>query len=106
MNPSLPPTYPISNDLVALQRLIQQLAQRCGFDLNNRVEVQRLLDGDFSRYATPDGDRASYQELRTMLTLQLRLETSSGEDIGIHGLNFLWHQCSDILKRCRVYQLA
>jgi hypothetical protein len=99
MNQSMAKQNHIFNDLAELQRVIQQLAQFCQLDLNNELAVRRFREGDFSLAQDSNRNFSICQELRTMLTLQLRLEASSSEDIGIDGLNFLWNQCSNILKR-------
>ena len=58
-------------------------------------------DGDFRAAKVPTGDRQKAQELSAMLTLLLRLEASSSEDLGIAGLHRLWHEHGKILARCR-----
>lgn len=95
---SMIPTVP-SNDMVDLHRVIQQLAERCQLDLGNPFEVRLFREGDFSVANMPVHDASSCQTLRTMLTLQLRLESSSSEDMGIEGVNFLWHQCRHLLGK-------
>jgi hypothetical protein len=102
MNQSMARPNHIFNELAELDQAVQQLAQLCRLDLNNELAVRRFRDGDFSLKLESNRVFSSCQELRTMLTLQLRLEASSSEDIGIDGLNFLWNQCSNILKRFAV----
>jgi hypothetical protein len=102
MNPSTAQSNRVCTDLDELARAIQQLALHCSLDLNNALEVRRFREGDFSLEQALSRDFSTCQELRTMLTLQLRLEASSSEDIGIDGLNFLWSQCGNVLKRFTV----
>lgn len=78
-------------ELLALRRLIAEQASHCQLDLNNRIAIRHFLDSD---QPSPAG-----QELRAMLVLLLRLETSSSEDLGIDGLRRLWHQHSEIISR-------
>jgi len=89
----------VSDDLKPLRRVIAQLADHCGVDIDDRSAIRQLMDGDFSQREAQGPDSKACQELRTMLTLLFRLEASSSEDLGIAGLHRLWHQHSEILAR-------
>ena len=102
MNRSIPRVPQASGDLPALRRVIDHLSERCCLDLADRSAIRLLLDGDFSHCPAPAADRQTFQDLRAMLTLLFRLESSSSEDIGIAGLRTLWHQHSEILARSQV----
>lgn len=88
-------------DIQALRRIIAHFAGRCRIDLADSTVFRGLLDGDFRAAKVPTADRQKAQELSAMLTLLLRLEASSSEDLGIAGLHRLWHEHGKILARCR-----
>ena len=73
-------------DILALRRVIAEFAGRCGIDLADGNALRSLLDGDFSECRAAGPQRQNCQELSAMLTLLLRLEASSSEDLGITGL--------------------
>lgn len=102
MNRSIPRVTQAFEDLAALRWVIAHLSERCCLDLADRSVIRRLLDGDFPDRQVPDPERQAFQELRVMLTLLFRLESSSSEDIGIVGLRTLWRQHSEILERFRL----
>lgn len=78
-------------ELLTLRRLIAEQASHCQLDLNNRIAIRHFLDNEQPSVAG--------QELRAMLILLFRLETSSSEDLGVDGLRRLWRQHSEILGR-------
>ena len=102
MRPSLLDQPHGSDDIQALRRIIAQLAERCSVDLTDRATLRRLLDGDFSDDPTPPDGHQDRRDLSAMLTLLLRLEASSSEDLGITGLRRLWHEHARMLARFRV----
>lgn len=80
-------------DLHALRRAIAQLAGRCSLNLDDRRALRLVLDGHLAGGA----ELALLDELRTMLVLLHRLESSSSEDLGYSGLQRLWRQHDEIL---------
>lgn len=90
-----------SADLLALRRLIAELAQQCGLDLTDKSVLRCFLDSDPTLCQAPLADAKTRQELRTMLILLFRLEASSSEDLGVEGLRRLWHQHGETLARFR-----
>jgi hypothetical protein len=104
MNRPIPRVTQACEDLAALRRVIVHLSERCCLDLADRSAIGRILDGDFSDSQLPDPAHQTAQELRAMLTLLFRLESSSSEDIGIAGLHTLWRQHSEILERFRLWE--
>lgn len=105
MNTSRSDTAYVSDDILALRRLVEQVAERCGLDLTDRVAVRRILDGDLSQCRVNESNLSFSQELPGMLTLLFRLESSSSEDLGISGLRRLWRQHSEILVRFKAGKL-
>jgi hypothetical protein len=102
MNLSMPRVTQACEDIPALRRIIAHLSERCCFDLTDRSTVRFLLDGDFSACQAFAADRQTFQDLRAMLILLFRIESSSSEDLGIAGLRTLWRQHSEIVARTRV----
>ena len=88
-----------AEDILALRRAIAQLADDCHLDLGDKAAVRQFMDGDFSRCTDPSPNRQTCRELREMITLLLRIEASSSEDIGIIGLRRLWNQHREVLAR-------
>ena len=88
-----------SEDILALRRVIAQLADRCDLDLSDPFAVRHFLDGDSSHGQESAQQHQVCEELRSMLTLLFRLEASSSEDLGIAGLHRLWMQHGEILAR-------
>jgi|GEM_PF-4901962 hypothetical protein len=94
-----------SEELLALRRLIAQLAEQCGLALSDKAAVRSFLDNDPALCPTLRADSNTDQELRTMLILLFRLEASSSEDLGFEGLRRLWLQHSETLARHNVHEL-
>lgn len=94
--PALQTEHPGEN-LQALRHLIRDLAPRCGFNLDDRNSIREFLDNR-NNYA-----ECLYPwlcaELRAMLILLFRLEASTSEDLGFHGMRKLWHQHDETLAR-------
>lgn len=99
MNLTMPGVSDASEDILALRRVIAQLADRCDLDLADPLAVRHFLDGDFSVKHASAREHRDNDELRDMLTLLFRLEASSSEDLGIAGLHRLWTQHSEIMAR-------
>ena len=103
MHRSIADADPADNeDLHLLRRMIVQLAERCGLDLEDSSAIRRFLDGDFSPIKGHDCDTRSCDDLKAMITLLFRLEASTSEDLGISGLRRLWHRHSEILTSSTV----
>ncbi|MDO9164778.1 MAG: hypothetical protein Q7U13_01590 [Rhodoferax sp.] len=102
MKLSMPPGSQASKDLAALRRLIAELSERCCLDLTDSSVISFLMDGDAPHCQEPTPDSQTFQDLRFMLTLLFRLESSSSEDLGIAGLRTLWCQHREILTRFQV----
>ena len=85
----------------SLQQLIGQLADQCGVNLGERQAVRRLLD-----LSGPQSAPAIARELRSLLILRYRLEASCSEDLGYEGMNGLWRQLDDTLRRHRESRLS
>ncbi len=85
----------------SLQQLIGQLADQCGVNLGERQAVRRLLD-----LSGPQSAPAVARELRSLLILRYRLEASCSEDLGYEGMNGLWQQLDDTLRRHRDSRLS
>ncbi|MDO9197687.1 hypothetical protein [Rhodoferax sp.] len=102
MNLSMPPGTQSSNDLAALRRVIAELSERCCLDLADSSVVRRLMDGDLPHRQGLTPDSQTFQDLRAMLILLFRLESSCSEDLGIAGLRTLWCRHREILARFQV----
>lgn len=102
MNPSLLDVAHASEDILALRRVIANLADHCDLDLADPFAVRHFLDGDSCHGKGSARQHQVCEELRAMLTLLFRLEASSSEDLGISGLHRLWMQHSEILARFHV----
>jgi len=87
-----------AEDLIIMRKAISRLADRLGLDLSNPDHTRRCLDGDFSTVAAA-GKSRECQELRDMLIVLLRLESSSSEDLGIDGLRRLWQKQRELMNR-------
>ncbi len=85
----------------SLQQLIGRLANECGVNLGERQAVRRLLD-----LSGPQSAPAVAGELRTLLILRYRLEAACSEDLGYEGMNGLWRQLDDTLRRHRESRLS
>lgn len=81
----------------ALRHLIRDLAPLCGLDLDDRHSVRQFLDP--TKLAGEGTDPELHAELRAMLILLFRLEGSSSEDLGFHGIRNLWRQHDETLAR-------
>jgi hypothetical protein len=92
----------LPEDMLALHRLIAQLAPQCGVDLGNRASIRHFLDADSATSRSESIDPQICQELRAMMILLYRLEASSSEDLGVEGLRRLWRQHGEILARFQV----
>lgn len=94
----------VSEDILALRRLIEDIAKLYSIDLTDKAVIRRILDGDLSHIQTNAGlssGASLCEELPAMLRLLFRLEASSSEDLGISGLRQLWSQHRDTLARFR-----
>lgn len=87
--------------LRTLRRAIEHLATACRLDLGNRPAIRRFLDNDPASLQHRYADPKACQELRRMLILLYRLEACSSEDLGYSGLDRLWHQHDEIVRRFR-----
>jgi hypothetical protein len=101
MSPSIPSRPPVGDDLLDLRRAIGELADRCGIDLSDDAALRRVLDGEAGDRLTAARNAQDEHELSAMLTLLLRLETSSSEDLGISGLRRLWRAHATTLANWR-----
>jgi len=88
-------------DMLSLQQLIGRLAAECGVNLEERQAVRRLLD-----LSGPIASPAMASELRALLILRYRLEAACSEDLGCEGMNGLWQQLDDTLRRHRDSRLS
>lgn len=102
MNLSMPPGTQASKDLAALRRVIAELSERCCLDLADSSVIRLLMDGDLPHRQGPTPDSQTFQDLRAMLTLLFRLESSSSEDLGIDGLRTLWCRHREVLARFQI----
>ncbi len=85
----------------SLRQLIGQLADQCGVNLGERQAIRRLLD-----LSGPQSAPAVALELRSLLILRYRLEAACSEDLGYEGMNGLWRQLDDTLRRHRESRLS
>lgn len=98
MKPSSFASPQSTEELLAMRKAIARLADRVGLDLSSPDDVRRCLDGDFSGLTVNSG-LSECRELRDMLVLLLRLESSSSEDLGIEGLRRLWQLHRELMNR-------
>ncbi len=88
-------------DMRSLRQLISRMAAECGINLGERHSVRQLLDG-----STHASSPALANELRSLLILRYRLEAACSEDLGYDGMNGLWQQLDDTLRRHRESRLC
>ena len=88
-----------STDLIALRRLIEDIAHQYRIDLSDRAVIARIMDCDYSVSQMTGIDPLLYQDYSDMLRLLVRLEGSSSEDLGVSGISRLWERQREILKR-------
>jgi hypothetical protein len=99
MDLSMHPLPGLAGESRPLIRVIRHYAERCALDLDDAPAVRRFMDCDSSRCNQPALQGDACRELRALLTLHFRLETSSSEDLGISGLRRLWHLQGEIVAR-------
>lgn len=105
MSLAIPQTSHSSTELLALRRLIAELAGQCDLDLRNRVAIRHFLDDSPAAARSKSIDPQLCHELRAMLVLLYRLEGSSSEDLGFDGMRRLWRQHSETLARFDIHTL-
>lgn len=86
-----------AGDLPALRRIVLRLAEHCGVDLTHPPSRRALIDGELSCDST--SKRQAIADLRSALILLYRLQDSSSEDLGVHGLQRLWHAHQEFVAR-------
>lgn len=86
-----------AGDLPALRRIVSRLAERSGVDLAHPPSVRALIDGELS--CDSISNRQAIADLRSALILLYRLQDSSSEDLGVHGLQRLWHAHQEFVAR-------
>jgi hypothetical protein len=91
------PKQPGAGDLPALRRVVSRLAERSGVDLTHPPTLRALIDGELSCDST--GTRQAIADLRSALILLYRLQDSSSEDLGVQGLQRLWHAHQEFVAR-------
>jgi len=72
-----------------LRRIVSRHAERSGVDLTHAPSLSALIDGELS--CDSAGNRQAIADLRAALVLLYRLQDRCSEDIGIIGLQRLWH---------------
>ena len=92
-------------DLPALRRAIEKLADHCAVDLACPHTLRQCLDGQLPTEATLSAQTADLEELRTMIVLLYRLENSTSEDLGHSGLQRLWQQHREVMRASRRHEL-
>lgn len=102
MNRLFPGGGHATEEILALRRAIARLADECRIDLGDRTAVRRFMDDGQPGEHLPQAEREARRELREMVTLLLRIEACSSEDIGIVGLRRLWSQHREILARFQI----
>lgn len=90
-----------SEELQALRQLIEDIARQYRLDLSDRAVLPGIMDGDPAAVRASGISSQQLEELSAMLRLLLRLEHSSSEDMGFHGLCRLWEILRGILERFR-----
>ena len=89
----------VSEDIAALRRLIERIAELYSLDLTDKAVIGLVLDGNLPHCLVNSGSPSLREELPAMLRLLFRLEASSSEDLGISGLHRLWCQHREVLAR-------
>ena len=103
---SIPEAVNPSTELLALRRLIEDIARQNSIELSDRSVIARVMDGDDSLRQSSGMDHHLFQDLSSMLRLFYRLEASSSEDLGISGLGRLWERQREFLKRFRIGRVS